>query len=255
MITPTIDLIHAHGSIRHYKPDPVPVEVIETIISAAQRSSTSSNLQAYSVIVVTDADKRQKLSKLCDNQKHITEAPVFLAWCADLARLNLTCQLRGYTQVTDQVENFLVAAVDTAIAAQTGALAAESLGLGICYIGAIRNDPQAIIELLGLPKLVFPVCGMTIGWPIKAPRRRPRLPLSAVLHWERYNSVNQEDALLQYDREMAASGIYRKRQVPTPVNEEEVEDYGWLEHTARRVSKVTRAGLRADLEKQGFGVK
>lgn len=255
MITPTIDLIHAHRSVRHYKPDPVPVEVIETIISAAQRSSTSSNLQAYSVVVVTDADKRLKLSELCDNQKHITEAPVFLAWCADLARLNLTCQLRGYTQVTDQVENFLVAAVDTAIAAQTGALAAESLGLGICYIGAIRNDPQAIIELLGLPKLVFPVCGMTIGWSIKAPRRRPRLPLSAVLHWERYNITDQENALLQYDREMAASGIYRKRQVPTPVNEEEVEDYGWLEHTARRVSRITRAGLRVDLERQGFGVK
>jgi len=255
MITPTIDLIHAHGSVRHYKPDPVPVEVIETIITAAQRSSTSSNLQAYSVVVVTDADKRLKLSELCDNQKHITEAPVFLAWCADLARLNLTCQLRGYTQVTDQVENFLVASVDTAIAAQTGALAAESLRLGICYIGAIRNDPQAIIELLGLPKLVFPVCGMTIGWPIKPPRRRPRLPLSAVLHWERYNSANQEDALLQYDREMAASGIYGKRQVSIPAIDEDMEDYGWLEHTARRVSRITRAGMREELEKQGFGMR
>jgi len=255
MITPTIDLIHAHGSVRHYKPDSVPIEVIETIISSAQRSSTSSNLQAYSVVVVTNADKRQKLSKLCDNQKHITEAPIFLAWCADLARLNLTCQLRGYTQVTDQVENFLVAAVDTVIAAQTGALAAESLGLGICYIGAIRNDPQAIIELLGLPRLVFPVCGMTIGWPIKPPRRRPRLPLRAVLHWEHYNSTNQEDALFQYDREMAASGIYGKRQVPTATKVGEVEDYGWLEYTARRVSKVTRAGLREELEKQGFGMR
>ena len=129
------------------------------------------------MVAVTDAAKRARLAELCGNQEHIAQAPVFLAWCADLARLDRACELRGYTQVTGYVENFLVAAVDAAIAAQTAALAAESLGLGICYIGSIRNNTQAVIDLLELPRLVFPVTGMTLGWPAAEPPMRPRLPL------------------------------------------------------------------------------
>jgi FMN reductase (NADPH) len=132
MENPTLDLIHNHSSIRHYKTDPIPFSIIEKIIGAAQCASTSSNLQCYSVIVVTDAIKRNYLSELCGNQAHISEAPVFLTWCADLARLERVCQLRGYTQVTEYIENFLIATVDVSIAAQNAAIAAESLGLGIC---------------------------------------------------------------------------------------------------------------------------
>ena len=162
-------------------------------------TSTSSNLQAYSVIAVADESKRQRLAELCGNQKHIAEAPLFLAWCADLARLEHACQMRGYFQVTEHVESFLVAAVDAAIAAQTAALAAEALGLGICYIGSIRNDPQAVIDLLGLPHLTFPVTGMTVGYPEGEGSIKPRLGLEAVLHWETYN-MDQDRALLHYDR-------------------------------------------------------
>ena len=165
MSNSTLDLISRHGSVRKYRPDPVPVETIEAIVSAAQRTSTSSNMQAYSVVAVMDATKRARLAELCGNQEHIAQAPVFLAWCADLARLDRACELRGYTQETGYVENFLIAAVDAVIAAQTAALAAESLGLGICYIGSIRNNTQAVIDLLELPRLVFPVTGMTVGWP------------------------------------------------------------------------------------------
>ena len=99
--------------------------------------------------------------------------------------------MRGIDQVTDYVENFLVAAVDVAIAAQNAALAAESLGLGMCYIGSIRNNTARVIELLELPRLVFPVVGMTIGWPAAQPMIRPRLPVSAVLHWEKYDAATQ----------------------------------------------------------------
>jgi FMN reductase (NADPH) len=120
-------------------------------------------LQTYSIVAVTDAEKRARMAELCGNQKQILQAPVFLAWCADLSRLDRICRLRGYEQVTAYVESFLVAAVDAAIAMQTAALAAESLGLGICFIGAIRNEPVQVIELLALPQLVFPISGMTLG--------------------------------------------------------------------------------------------
>jgi FMN reductase (NADPH) len=250
----TLELIHRHASVRRYKTDPLLASVIEAIVAAGQRASTSSNLQSYSVVAVTDPAKRARLSELCGNQKHVAEAPVFLAFCADLARLERACQLRGYTQVTGYVENFLVAAVDAAILAQNTALAAESLGLGICYIGSIRNNLPEVIELLELPRLVIPITGMTVGCPEKSPRLKPRLPLRAVLHWERYNE-EQDEALLEYDRSMASTGIYDQQQIPVPGKEGEMEDYGWTEHSARRVSQPVRTGLRAVLEKQGFGLE
>lgn len=255
MTNPTLDLIHRHGSVRHYKPDPVPRETVEAIVAAAQRTSTSSNLQAYSVVAVTDATTRARLAELCGNQAHVAEAPVFLTWCADLARLDRACELRGYTQVTDYVENFLIAAVDAAIAAQTAALAAESLGLGICYIGSLRNDTAAVIDLLELPRLVFPITGMTLGWPATEPRIRPRLGLSAMLHWECYDRTGEDAALLEYDRAMIDTGIYDGRQVSVPGKPGEMEDYGWTEHSARRASQAVRTELKAVLEQQGFGMK
>ena len=255
MENPTLDLIHSHASVRRYKANPLPASIIEAIVASGQRASTSSNLQAYSVVVVTDSAKRAKLSELCGNQKHVAEAPVFLAFCADRARLERVCQLRGYTQVTGYVENFLVAAVDAAILAQNTALAAESLGLGICYIGSIRNNLPEVIDLLELPRLVIPITGMTVGWPEKSPRLTPRLPLRAVLHWEKYDTTDEDGALREYNRAMIETGIYQGRQVPVPGKEGETEDYGWMEQSARRVSQRVRISLRAVLEKHGFGLE
>ena len=255
MSNPTIEQIYRHHSVRAYKPDPVPAELVETIVAAGQRASTSSNLQAFSVVAVADEDKRARLQNLCGDQQHIGQAPLFLAWCADLSRLERICQARGYQQVSEYLENFLVAAVDAALAMQTAALAAESLGLGICFIGAIRNYPQEVIELLALPPLVFPISGMTLGWPAAEPFIRPRLPLRAVLHWETYNTEGEAEALREYDRAMIETGIYQRRQVPTRGQPEEVEDYGWQEHTARRVSQPSRTHLREVLAWQGFALK
>jgi FMN reductase (NADPH) len=255
MSTPTIDLIHHHGSARRYQPGPLPQETIEALVTAGQRASTSSNLQLTSIVAVTDPTVRAELARLCGDQAHVARAPVFLAWCADLRRLDRACELRGYTQTTDYVENFLVAAVDVAIAAQNAALAAESLGLGICYIGSIRNNTAAVIDLLRLPRLVFPVVGMTVGWPAAQPPIRPRLPLSAVLHWEQYDPAPKDAELAEYDRAMIATGIYEGRQVPVPGKPGVVEAYGWTEHSARRVAQALRVDLRQVLERQGFGVR
>jgi len=253
--TAVIEQIHKHRSIRRYKPDPVPVDMIEAIVAAGQRSSTSSNLQSYSVIAVTDTTKRYRLSELCGNQTHIKQAPVFLAWCADLNRLDLVCELRGYDQITDYVENFLVSAMDAAIAMQTATLAAESLGLGMCYIGAIRNHPTEVINLLDIPRLVYPISGMTVGWPYGDSRLRPRLPLDAILHWESYGHEGEIEALKSYDRAMVETGIYKGRKIPVPGVDGEVEDYGWMEHSARRVSQPIRTHLKQILADQGFSLQ
>jgi len=257
MSTATMEQITRHYSVREYKSDPVSAELVTRIVAAGQRASTSSNLQAYSVVAVTSAEVRSRLAELCGDQKQILQAPVFLAWCADLSRLDRICRMRGYEQVTDYVESFLVAAVDAALAMQNAALAAESLGLGMCYIGAIRNQPEKVIDLLGLPRLVFPVSGMTLGWPASQPFIRPRLPLSAVLHWESYDLTGEGEveALAEYDQAMVATGIYEGRQVPTPGRDDRMEDYGWQEHSARRASNPMRTGLRQVLCRQGFDLE
>jgi nitroreductase len=255
MSTPTIDLIHCHWSVRDYRDEPVPAELVETIVAAGQRASTSSNLQAYSVVVVTDPDCKARLAELCGGQRQIYQAPVFLAWCADLARLGRVCQIRGYEQASNYVEDFLVGAMDAALAMQNAALAAESLGLGICCIGAVRNNPREVIKVLELPRLVFPISGMTLGWPAGKPFIRPRLPLKAVLHWERYDVTDEGPALEAYDRAMIETGIYEGRQVPVPGAEDKMEPYGWLEHSARRASRPVRTHLRESLRRQGFELK
>lgn len=252
MTTPTIELMSQHGSVRHYKSDPVPEALVEVIVAAGQRASTSSNLQAYTVIATTDSAKKEQLKEITGGQRHITQAPVFLLWCADFSRLNRTCLSQGYALNADYLENFLVAAVDAAIASQNAGLAAESLGLGFCYIGAIRNQPQRVVSLFQLPELVFPVFGMTLGWPVKSPLIRPRLPLEAILHWDAYKEDDLQQ-LKEYDQAMIDTGIYQGRQV----NQEDQDpaEYGWMEHSARRVSKPSRPHLRQAVIDAGFSLK
>ncbi len=252
MTTPTIELMSQHGSVRHYKPDPVPESMIEGIVAAGQRASTSSNLQTYSVVATTDSAKKEQLMEISGGQRHIIQAPVFLLWCADFSRLKRVCLHQGYELNADYLENFLIAAVDAAIASQNAGLAAESLGLGFCYLGAIRNQPRRVISLFDLPELVFPVFGMTLGWPVKAPLIRPRLPLKAVLHWDTYQ---QDDLPLleEYDQAMIETGIYRGRQVDQPDQDPAI--YGWMEHSARRVRKPSRPQLREAVMEAGFSLR
>lgn len=255
MTTPTIEQIHRHASIRSYKPDPVPGEMVEEIIAASQRTSTSSNLQVWTVVAVTGEESRARLLTLCGNQKHIRQAPLFLAWCADLSRLDRLGQMLGYGQHLDYAESFITALMDASIAMQTAALAAESLGLGICYIGGLRNNPRDVIELLQLPPFVFPVCGMTVGWPAEQPLKKPRLPLEVVLHWEQYDLEGLDDRLHAYDQQMIDAGIYKRRRVPVPGREGETREFGWMERSARKFAKPFRVSLRGELEDQGFKLR
>lgn len=247
--------MHAHASARHFKPDPVPNEWLEAVVTAGQRASTSSNIQAYSVIAVTNAQTRAALAHLCGDQEHIAQAPLFLAFCADLSRLNRAAELRHHPFASGPLEHFLIGAVDAALMAQNTALAAESLGLGVCYIGSLRNNPPEVAQLLKLPRLMFPLVGMTLGFPVRAGRIRPRLPLKGVLHREAYSTEAQDEALREYDQAMIATGIYENRQVAVPGHPEKMEGYGWTEHSARRMSKPSRAALRQQIQAMGFGLE
>lgn len=198
---PVLASILGHRSTRAYLPDPLPPGTVETIVAAASSAPTSSNIQAWSVVAVTDPDKRATLARIAGDQRHITQAPVILVWVADLARAEALGIAEG-TPLTglDYTESFLLAAIDAALAAQNALTAAESLGFGTVYIGALRNDPQAVARLLGLPQRAVAVFGLVVGYPDPAVPTavKPRLPQQAVLHREVY-AADQTAAIARHD--------------------------------------------------------
>ena len=203
----TSRVLLAHRSIRAYRPDALPQGALETMMAAAQSASTSSNLQTWSVVAVADAERRQRLSMLCGNQAHIRECPLFLAWVADLSRFDAIGAESGlHPGASDYLELFLVAVVDAALAAQNAAVAAEALGLGIVYIGGLRNQPEAVAQELGLPPRAFGVFGMCIGVPDDARPAaiKPRLPQRTVLHRERYDASGLAGEVAAYNGTLAA---------------------------------------------------
>ncbi|MEI7026955.1 oxygen-insensitive NADPH nitroreductase [Paenibacillus sp. y28] len=243
----TLELLLRHRSIRKFTADPISKEQIEAIVGAAQMASTSSNVQAYSIIGVIDADLKRGLAALAGNQAYIEQCPLFLVWCADLHRLDAASRKHGVEPAMDFTENLLVSTVDTSLAAQNAAIAAESLGLGIVYIGGIRNHPAAVCELLKLPPLVYPVFGMCVGVPAQDPGSRPRLAPGAVYHENVYRSVEPEDALLEeYDQRLRSYYLERtggKR------------DTTWTREMADKYSKPIRAHIRAFLAERGLGLR
>lgn len=234
-----------HRSIRKFNARQVAKEQVETIISAAQMASSSSNVQAYSVIAVTAAARKAKLAELCGNQAYVEQCPVFLVWCADLSRLKEAASRHLPSEATFEgsVENFIVATVDTALAAQNAAVAAESLGLGIVYIGGIRSRSEEVAGLLGLPDLVYPVFGMCLGYPDQDPGQRPRLPLPAVLHWDGYDASRQAEHVAAYDEVM--SRYLRERTGGA-------KDTPWSELMAEKLAQPSRLHMREFLRKRGF---
>jgi FMN reductase (NADPH) len=232
-----------HRSIRKYKSDPVSDGQKRAIIEAAQMASSSSNVQAYSVIGVTDLETKRQLAVLTGNQAHVEQCPLFLVWCADLYRLSKACEKNETEMVSGTMENFLVATVDTALAAQNAAVAAESMGLGIVYIGGIRNRPEDVSSLLSLPDLVYPVFGMCIGYPEHDPGIKPRLSREAVYHENAYSDTHYNETLEEYDERMRQYYIERTKGK---------RDTTWSKDMSDKFRAASRIHMRRFLEQQGF---
>lgn len=203
----TIEVLLSHRSVRAYLPDALPAGTLEAIIAAAQSASTSSNVQAWSVVAVTDAGLKAELAKVAGGQKHMEECPVLLVWIADLARTKMMGARHDYpTEATPYLESYTVAVVDAALAAQNAVVAAESFGLGTVYIGAMRNNPERVAELLKLPPNAFGCFGLCVGFPDPARpfNVKPRLPQRVILHREHYDASLPQEAVDAYDATLAA---------------------------------------------------
>jgi nitroreductase len=221
-----------HRSIRRFSAEPVSEELMSALISAAQSAATSSNLQLWSVVSVQDSERREALAQRCDNYNHIREASWFLCFLADHYRLkHAAAKIGENAEGLAYAEFYTMAVVDAALAAERLVCAAESIGLGICYIGALRNDAQFVKETLGLPEGTFGVFGLCIGWPEEpvTSHIKPRLAQSAIWHRETYDlNVDVSD----YDRRMRA--FYESEKMKGDVT--------WSMRSGRRVDEHHMTG-------------
>ncbi len=240
-----LKLLKSHKSIRKFKETIVEKDVIRTIVEAAQGASTSSFLQAYSIISIHDPEKRQLLAEWSGDQKYVASAPEFLVFCADLHRLNLACSKHGLPYEAGYTEAFIIATVDAALAAQNAMIAAESLGLGGVYIGGIRNNPDKISDLLKLPDEVYPVFGMCLGYPDHNPDVKERLPISAVFHEETYKTPDEKE-MDAYDERIRAYYIER-----TKGKKRE----SWTESVGTKIANETRPHMKGYLESKKLNQK
>ncbi|RUR29497.1 oxygen-insensitive NADPH nitroreductase [Vreelandella andesensis] len=239
-----IKLLQSHRSIRKFTDQEIPRELLLSLIKAGQAAATSSHVQAYTVINVKDSANREKIAEYAGGQGYVASSAVFLVFCADMKRPTEASERTGANVERGMTEQLLVATVDTALMAQNVAVAAESEGLGICYIGGIRNNPQAISELLHLPDHVYPVFGMCLGYPAHNPEVKPRLPVEAILKEDVYcDDTEQVEA---FDSTMQA--YYQARSTGNKTTD-------WSHNLTPLFDSKLRPHMRDFLVKRGFEMK
>ncbi|MBB6454790.1 FMN reductase (NADPH) [Salirhabdus euzebyi] len=246
----TIETILNHKSIRKYTNEPITKEQIHTIVQAAQQASTSSYYQAYNIIGITDPTIKKELS-LISGQSYVENNGHLFIFCANLNRFLLKTDESFKEKITENLmntEHFLVATIDASLAAQNAAIAAESMGLGICYIGSLRNNIAKVDQLLNLPPFVIPLFGMTIGYPDQEPERKPRLPIEAVYSENSYPQNNEETEKYIDEFNEILGAYYENR---TENNRSDT----WTDQLHRKLSKPVREDVTTYVKSKGFNKK
>ncbi len=238
-----IDLLTSHRSIRKFTDEPVDDELAQSIVRAGLSSATSSNLQGTTAIRVRNPETRAAIAELAGGQSYVESAAAFFVWCADLHRSAVACEIGGGEFHAGMTEHFIIAVTDCAIAAQSAVVAAESVGLGICYIGGIRNDPTTMAELLELPEQVVPLFGLCLGYPDQDPALKPRLPISVTLKEESYDQSNDVAGIEAYDEQMRAYYLDRTNGKV---------DRTWSSDMSALLGKESRPHMRQFLKGQGI---
>ncbi|WP_188454579.1 oxygen-insensitive NADPH nitroreductase [Virgibacillus oceani] len=207
----TIETILRHRSIRKFKNDPITPEQIKTIVKCAQHASTSSYVMAYTIIGITDETIKEELTTISGHE-HVKNSSHLFLFCADLNRIYHLASKEDQEKMKESIESteqFLVATIDTALAAQNAVIAAESMGLGVCYIGGIRNNIKSVNDILELPDYVIPLFGLAVGYPAHQPEQKPRLPLNVIYHENTYDIKKQTSLIEQFDKDLEKYYIQR----------------------------------------------
>ncbi len=237
---------------RRYRDQDVPDALLDGLLAAAQSAPSKSDLQQYSVVVMRDRARIKRIAGWIGTMDWIATAPVFLVWCGDMRRGQRLCEAHGMPHENNNLDTFLNTAVDCALAMGAFITAADAAGLGTCPISYVRNHIERVTPLLGLPRGVYPVAGLTVGWP---EFRRPvsmRLPPRVVVHRERYDNSALADEIGAYDERRRA----REKLAPDSLKNLDIygpkEGVGWSGNLARQLSVPERFGFAAWLRTRGF---
>ncbi|CAG9607054.1 oxygen-insensitive NADPH nitroreductase [Pseudoneobacillus rhizosphaerae] len=245
-----IETILNHRSIRKFEDRALSEEQIEMIVQCAQAASTSSFIQAYSIIGIKSPDKKKRLAEIAGNQAYVESNGHLFIFCADLHRHEVIAEMEDQDLTTSlqSTEKFMVGLIDATLAAQNAVLAAESMGLGACYIGGIRNDLEAVCDLLHIPKRVIPLFAVVVGYPEQQPDKKPRLPLHHVYHEDAYqqNSETYKSQLQAYDKTISA---YYEERTNGKRNDT------WSAQMANMLKSPKRMYMKEFVEKKGFGLE
>jgi nitroreductase len=239
-VHPVLTAIASHRTVRRYADTPLDDELVRRVVTAARQAATSSNVQAYALLRVRDPARRERLVELTGCQPQVARAGGFFVVCADARRHRLVAAREG-TELVANLETFLVGVIDASLFAQNLALGFEAHGLGICYIGGLRNRLSEVDALLDLPQDVLPLFGLCVGTPAEEPGERPRLPLEAVLLEERYPT--DEDVLAQVD---AYDAVMRERYAARGK-----PGHSWTGGIVRKYARARREDLASYYEGKG----
>lgn len=186
-----MEVLNKHVTVREFTDKQVDNDLLKSIIYSGTRASTTGNMQLYSVVVTKDAEKRDLMAPLHFNQSVAKNAPVLLTFVADYNRFTKWCEQNSAQPGYDNLLSFYTASIDALLVAQNVCIAAENLGLGICYLGTTVYNAKEMIELLELPKLTFPVTTIAIGYPKSKPALTDRIPMEGVIHEEVYQNYSE----------------------------------------------------------------
>lgn len=255
--TPQVKALLRHKSVRTFLPDALPDGAIETMVAAAQSASNSSALNQWSLVAVTDMALKQQISDTVarsvpvDRIPWIEEAPALLLWVADLSRgAEITKDAGKEPFIFDYLDSFLMASIDAALAAQNAVVAAESIGLGIVYLGVMRNIAKEVAEIINLPPHSFVTFGMAVGLPdaSRASSVRPRPAQPMVLHHNQYNQDKYRAYLKDYEEAYQAFRISQNMSAKTWQGSV-VESATSMDYLGGRVN------LRETVSERGFKLK
>jgi len=237
---------------RRYTDRPITPDLLEILFSCAFSASAKSDLQQASVCVIDDPVERKEIADLIPAMPWIGTAPVFMIWLGDGRRIRRICEDRGKPFANDHLDAFFNPTVDAALAMQTFILAAESVGLGCCPISVVRNHSFRIGEILCLPKWVFPVAGLCVGYPSQEGFISLRVPPAVTVHVNRYDDGRLPDGIDSYDRRRDARFSIPEAAQRLVDRYGKADFYGWSEDKARQVSETEREDFGAFVRKQGF---
>ena len=211
----TLSLMQQRRTIRRYSDRAVDETLLNRLLEAAFRAPTTGGMQVYSVVVTRDAEMKKRLAPAHFNQPALMAAPVVLTFCADFNRFVKWCEESRAVPGYENFVSFTTAMIDALLVAQQFNTAAESEGLGCCYLGTTTYNAPQIAEVLQLPRLVVPVTTLTVGYPAETPEQVERLPLEAIVHHEQYSDYDSA----------AIRRLYAEKE-SLPVNRAFVAEYG-----------------------------